>query len=49
MFPTTVTIGIAIHLVCGNDVNTLIDAAEKAMKKGRSKGKTRSFWQSKLT
>ena len=39
MFPTTVTIGIAIHLVCGNDVNTLVDAAEKAMKKGKEQGK----------
>lgn len=49
MFPTTVTIGIATHLECGNDVNTLVDAAEKAMKKGRSKGKTKSFWRSKIT
>lgn len=41
MFPTTITVGIATYLEHGNDVNTLVDIAEKAMKEGKDNGKNR--------
>jgi diguanylate cyclase (GGDEF)-like protein len=40
-FPTTITVGIAIHPTHGSNVNTLVDIAEKAMKKGKDDGKNR--------
>ena len=39
MFPTTITVGVATCPKHGNDVNTLVDVAEKAMKKGKDDGK----------
>ena len=41
MFPTTITIGIATYPADGMDVDTLVDVAEKAMKKGKDEGKDR--------
>ena len=41
MFPTTITVGIATYPKHGSDVNTLVDAAEEAMKKGKDEGKDR--------
>lgn len=39
MFPATITIGVAACPEHGADVNTLVDVAEKAMKKGKDRGK----------
>lgn len=39
MFPVTITIGVAEYPKHANDVNTLVDMAEKAMKKGKDEGK----------
>ena len=39
MFPVTITIGIAEYPKHAGDVNTLVDVAEKAMKKGKDGGK----------
>jgi diguanylate cyclase (GGDEF)-like protein len=41
MFPTSITVGIATYPEHGSDVNTLVDVAEKAMKKGKDEGKDR--------
>jgi diguanylate cyclase (GGDEF)-like protein len=41
MFPTTITIGIAIYPQHGNEASTLVDIAEKAMKQGKDGGKDR--------
>lgn len=41
MFPVTITIGVATYPNHGEDVNTLVDSAEKAMKKGKDDGKDR--------
>lgn len=39
MFPVTITIGVAEYPKHACDVNTLVDVAEKAMKKGKDEGK----------
>ena len=39
MFPVTITVGIAEYPKHASDVNTLVDIAEKAMKKGKDEGK----------
>jgi diguanylate cyclase (GGDEF)-like protein len=39
MFPTTITVGVAIYPEHGDDVKTLVDVAEKAMKEGKDSGK----------
>lgn len=39
MFPASITIGVATYPEHGSDVNTLVDVAEKAMKKGKDQGK----------
>ena len=39
MFPTTITIGVATYPEHASDLDTLVDIAEKAMKKGKDEGK----------
>lgn len=39
MFPTSLTIGVATYQEDGSDVNSMVDAAEKAMKRGKDGGK----------
>lgn len=41
MFPTTITVGVATYPEHARDVDTLVDVAEKAMKKGKDGGKDR--------
>ena len=41
MFPTTITIGVATYPEHASDVDTLVDIAEKAMKRGKDEGKDR--------
>jgi GGDEF domain-containing protein len=41
MFPITITIGIGVFPKHARDVHTLVDVAEKAMKKGKDEGKDR--------
>ncbi|NOH02044.1 MAG: diguanylate cyclase [Chloroflexi bacterium] len=42
-FPTSITIGIAIHPRHGETSNSLVDAAESALKKGKDAGKDRAI------
>jgi diguanylate cyclase (GGDEF)-like protein len=39
MFPITITTGVATYPEHGGDVDSVVDAAEKAMKKGKDNGK----------
>jgi diguanylate cyclase (GGDEF)-like protein len=39
MFPITITSGVAAYPKHGGDVDAIVDAAEKAMKKGKDHGK----------
>jgi diguanylate cyclase (GGDEF)-like protein len=39
MFPTTITTGVATYPEHGSDVNSMVDAAEKALKRGKHAGK----------
>jgi diguanylate cyclase (GGDEF)-like protein len=39
MFPISITTGVATYPEHGSDVDTLVDAAEKALKKGKDQGK----------
>jgi diguanylate cyclase (GGDEF)-like protein len=39
MFPITITTGVATYPQHGSDVDSMVDAAEKAMKKGKDEGK----------
>jgi diguanylate cyclase (GGDEF)-like protein len=39
MFPITITTGVATYPEHGNDLDSMVDAAEKAMKKGKDAGK----------
>ena len=39
MFPITITTGVATFPEHGSDVDSMVDAAEKAMKQGKDKGK----------
>lgn len=39
MFPITITTGVATYPASGSDVDSIVDAAEKAMKKGKDAGK----------
>jgi diguanylate cyclase (GGDEF)-like protein len=39
MFPITITTGVATYPAAGSDVDSIVDAAEKAMKKGKDSGK----------
>ncbi len=39
MFPITITTGVATFPEHGSDVDSIVDAAEKAMKKGKDQGK----------
>jgi diguanylate cyclase (GGDEF)-like protein len=41
MFPLTITTGVATYPEHGRDVDSMVDAAEKAMKKGKDEGKDR--------
>jgi diguanylate cyclase (GGDEF)-like protein len=40
-FPTSITIGVAIHPKHGHTLNELVDMAEGALKKGKAEGKDR--------
>lgn len=41
MFPSSITIGVATYPEHGSEVNTLVDTAEKALKKGKDQGKNK--------
>jgi GGDEF domain-containing protein len=41
MFPLTITTGVATYPEHGSDVESMVDAAEKALKKGKGEGKDR--------
>ena len=41
MFPITITTGVATYPEHGSDVDSMVDAAEKAMKQGKDAGKDR--------
>lgn len=41
LFPASITVGVASYPEHGSDLNTLVDVAEKAMKRGKDAGKNR--------